>query len=209
MESKNHKIERDFLEEKTKLEVIDYVNSINESIDLNDHHLKYLISKINGNSYMYDISKTELTNKITNYQSGGFVMKEDLPDIFIQLRDMISEKISISKDHSFLQIVDMNEDGNIERHYDASIEGFINYKCNISILSKDYDFCIDKETIKVKENDMYCFEASLFKHWTPNKFNSRRILLSFGFLIPYEDLGRSPEDPRVRLSKRIEKYFQK
>jgi hypothetical protein len=56
---------------------------------------------------------------------------------------------------------------------------------------------------------MYCFEASLFKHWTPNKFDSRRILLSFGFLIPYKDLGRSEEDPRVRLSQRIEKYFQK
>lgn len=209
MESKNYKIERGFLEEKTRLEVINYVNSINESIDLNDHHLKYLISKINGNSYMYDISKTELTNKITNYQSGGFVMKENLPDIFIEIRDRISDKVSIPKNHSFLQIVDMNNSGSIERHYDASFKGFINYKCNISILSEDYDFCIDKEKIEVKENDMYCFEASLFKHWTPNKFKSRRILLSFGFLIPYENLGRTEEDPRIRLSQRIEKYFQK
>lgn len=209
MESKNYKIERGFLEEKTRLEVINYVNSINESIDLNDHHLKYLISKINGNSYMYDISKTELTNKITNYQSGGFVMKENLPDIFIEIRDRISDKLSIPKNHSFLQIVDMNNSGSIERHYDASFKGFINYKCNISILSEDYDFCIDKEKIEVKENDMYCFEASLFKHWTPNKFKSRRILLSFGFLIPYENLGRTEEDPRIRLSQRIEKYFQK
>lgn len=209
MEPKNHKIIRGFLKEKTKVDVIDYVNKINESIILKDHHLKYLVSKLNGSSYMYDISKTDLTNKITDFQSGGYVMKEDLPEVFIQLRDSISEELSIPKDHSFLQIVDMNNEGSIERHYDASFKGFVNYKCNISILSEDYDFCIDKEKIEVKETDMYCFEASLFKHWTPNKFRSRRILLSFGFLIPYEQIGRTSEDPRVRLSRRIEKYFQR
>jgi len=32
--------------------------------------------------------------------------------------------------------------------------------------------------------------------------------LSFGFVLKYEDLGRDINDPRVRLSKRIEKYFQ-
>jgi hypothetical protein len=209
MESKNHKIIRSFLDKKTRNEVIDYVDKINESITLNDHHLKYLVSKLNGNSYMYDISKSDLTNKITSFQSGGYVMNQDLPKVFIELRDKISKELSIPTTHSFLQIVDMDNEGSIERHYDASFKGFINYKCNISVLSKDYDFCIDKERIEVKENDMYCFEASLFKHWTPNKFDSRRILLSFGFLIPYEDLGRSEEDPRVRLSQRIEKYFQK
>ena len=209
MESKNHKIIRSFLDKKTRNEVVDYVDKINESITLNDHHLKYLVSKLNGNSYMYDISKTELTNKITSFQSGGYVMKEDLPKVFIELRDKISKELSIPTTHSFLQIVDMNNEGTIERHYDASFDGYINYKCNISVSSKDYDFCIDKEKIEVKETDMYCFEASLYKHWTPNKFDSRRILLSFGFLIPYEDLNRNSEDPRVRLSRRIEKYFQK
>ncbi len=55
--------------------------------------------------------------------------------------------------------------------------------------------------------DLYSFEASLFKHWT-NEFNSRRVLLSFGFLLKYEDLDRSENDPRVKLSKRIQSYFQ-
>jgi hypothetical protein len=55
---------------------------------------------------------------------------------------------------------------------------------------------------------MYCFEASLYKHWTPEPFNSRRVMLSFGFVLPYEALNRSEDDPRVRLSKRIERYFQ-
>jgi len=54
---------------------------------------------------------------------------------------------------------------------------------------------------------MYCFEASLYKHWT-KEFKSRRVFLSFGFILPYKILGRTEDDPRVRLSKRIEKHFQ-
>jgi hypothetical protein len=125
MESKNHKIIRSFLDKKTRNEVIDYVNKINESITLNDHHLKYLVSKLNGNSYMYDISKSDLTNKITSFQSGGYVMNQDLPKVFIELRDKISKELSIPTSHSFLQIVDMDNEGSIERHYDASFKGFI------------------------------------------------------------------------------------
>jgi hypothetical protein len=51
------------------------------------------------------------------------------------------------------------------------------------------------------------FEASLYKHWT-DEFSSRRVLLSFGFVLPYDALGRKSDEPRVRLSQRIEKYFQ-
>ena len=102
----------------------------------------------------------------------------------------------------------MAKGGKINPHYDASIDGYINYKCNVSILSEDYDFFMDKASIKVEETDLYCFEASLYKHWT-NEFNSRRIFLSFGFVMKYEDLGREINDPRIRLSKRIKKYFQK
>jgi hypothetical protein len=101
----------------------------------------------------------------------------------------------------------MNKGGKINPHYDASINGYVNYKCNISVLSEDYDFFLDKEILKIQETDLYCFEASLYKHWT-NEFNSRRVFLSFGFILKYEDLGRDINDPRVRLSKRIEKYFQ-
>ena len=62
--------------------------------------------------------------------------------------------------------------------------------------------------IKIQETDLYGFEASLYKHWT-NEFNSRRIFLSIGFILPYSILNRNENDPRIRLSKRIEKYFQK
>ncbi len=209
MEPKNYKIIKGFLQKEDRNNVINYVNSLKQSISPNNHHLKYLIGKINGTSYMYDISKTELTGKITSYQSGGNVMSAELPDFFNGLINSVCKEVSIPKDHSFLQIVDMNKSGKIEKHYDASFNGFINYKCNISVSSEDYDFCVEKETINVKETDLYCFEASLYKHWTPNQFNSRRILLSFGFMIPYNHLGRDPNDPRVRLSNRIQRNFQK
>ena len=209
MEPTNHQIIRGFLDDKSRDEIIEYVNSITENIKLENHHLKHLISKINGDSYMYDISKTELTEKLTKYQSGGHVMIDELPQVFHDLISKISTLMNIPTDQTFLQIVHMDKGGIIGKHYDATFDGLINYKCNISVLSENYDFCIDEEIININQSDMYCFEASLYKHWTLKPYTSQRILLSFGFLIPYENLGRSATDPRVRLSNRIEKYFQK
>ena len=102
----------------------------------------------------------------------------------------------------------MQSGGKISPHYDAAIDGFINYKCNISVLSEDYNFYMGDDVINVSEGDMYCFEASLYKHWT-DEFKSRRLFMSFGFMLPYQILNRNDDDPRIRLSKRIEKYFQK
>lgn len=198
-----------FLLEDEKKKIIEYVNTINHKSKAENVHLNHLIKKINGNSHMYDISKTELTYEITSYQSGGSdVMKETLPPIFNTLIDRITEKANIPQSNIFLQIVDMNEGGTIGGHYDAASDGYVNYKCNISLLSEDYTFVIDGEELEIKEDDLYCFEASLYKHWTPKPFTYRRILLSFGFMLPYEVLGRSENDPRVRLSKRIKKIFQ-
>ena len=112
------------------------------------------------------------------------------------------------KENVFLQVVDMKKGGKINPHYDASISGYINYKCNISVFSEDYDIFIGDTSARIEEKDLYCFEASLYKHWT-NEFNSRRIFLSIGFIVPYSTMNREENDPRVRLSKRIEKYFQK
>jgi len=204
----NHTIVKAFLDDDTRNQIIEYVDTIDEIIQLEDHHLKHLISKINGNSYMYDISKTEMTGKLTAFQSGGHVMSNELPQGFHDLIAKISTLMDIPTDQTFLQIVHMDKGGIIGKHYDASFDGLINYKCNVSVLSENYDFCINDEIVNVDQSDMYCFEASLYKHWTLKPYTSRRILLSFGFLIPYKTLGRSAEDPRVRLSKRIQKYFQ-
>jgi hypothetical protein len=207
--STNYKQFNGFIDESEKSRIISYVDSINEEIILNDHHLKHLISKLNGMSYMYDISKTEMTEKITAFQSGGHVMKDELPPVFYRLIEKITSTVGIPQEHMFLQIVDMNHGGAVHKHYDAAFPGYVNYKCNISVLSEDYEFTIDDQTVYVKQSDLYCFEASLYKHWTPNPFTGRRILLSFGFMVPYDKLGRNSEDPRVRLSNRILKYFQK
>jgi hypothetical protein len=101
----------------------------------------------------------------------------------------------------------MNSGGKVNPHYDSAIDGHINYKCNISVMSDSYNFYVDKEIIEVNEGDLYCFEASLYKHWS-DVFLYKRILLSFGFIIPYNVTGRNENDPRVRLSQRIQKYFQ-
>lgn len=82
----------------------------------------------------------------------------------------------------------MNKGGRINPHYDTAIEGYINYKCNLSVLSENYDLFIGDKSIKIQETDLYGFEASLYKHWT-NEFSKRRVLLSFGFVIPYKQTG--------------------
>ena len=209
MESSHIKQFSNFLTANERSEIIEYVNTINHKSQAENVHLSHLIKKINGNSHMYDISKNDVTHEITSYQSGGSdVMKETLPPIFNTVIDRISELVQIPPKNIFLQIVDMDEGGTIGGHYDAASDGYINYKCNISLLSEDYTFVVDDEEFHLKENDLYCFEASLYKHWTPKAFTSRRILLSFGFMLPYEDLGRNESDVRVRLSKRIKKIFQ-
>jgi hypothetical protein len=90
---------------------------------------------------------------------------------------------------------------------DSSIDGWITYKCNISVQSEDYTLFVDGEKLDIRKGDLYCFEASLYKHWT-QPFTTNRIILSFGFILSYRDLGREESCPRVRLSKRIIKYFQ-
>lgn len=147
-------------------------------------------------------------SKQTTFQSSNQVFDSKiLPDIFFKLIDKISLSINTSLENCFLQIIKMKSGGKIARHYDTSLPGYINYKCNISLLSEDYTLFTNGENIDVKENDLYSFEASLYSHWT-EYFNQDRILLSYGFGLEYQTLGRTEEDPRVRMSNRIYKYFQ-
>ena len=205
--TETYKIKKKFITEDEVNQIVNWIDSVNHNGNDSNHHLTELSKTLNGKSYMFDISKTPLTNYITKFQSISDVSNETLPEFIYKIIDRISEEFNFPKDNVFLQSVDMNKGGKINPHYDASIDGYINYKCNISVLSEKYDFFIDKESINIEETDLYGFEASLYKHWT-NEFNSRRVFLSFGFILPYEILNRTENDPRVRLSKRIEKYFQ-
>jgi hypothetical protein len=203
-----YKVKKKFITKDEVNQIVNWIDSVNHNGNDSNHHLTELSKTLNGKSYIFDISNTPLTNYITKFQSISDVSKEGLPSFIFNIIDRISEEFGFSKEHIFLQAVDMNRGGKINPHYDASIDGYVNYKCNISVLSEDYDFYVDKESVKIKETDLYGFEASLYKHWT-NEFNSRRVFLSFGFILKYEDLDRDINDPRDRLSKRIEKYFQK
>jgi aspartyl/asparaginyl beta-hydroxylase (cupin superfamily) len=162
---------------------------------------------VKGTSMIFDISNTELTNYITNFQSTNKVEKDGVPEFIQIIIDRVANLLNLPKDNIFIQAVDMRQGGKINPHYDAAINGYINYKCNISVLSEDYKIFIGDSSTNIEEKDLYCFEASLYKHWT-NEFNSRRIFLSIGFIVPYSTMDRDENDPRIRLSKRIEKYFQ-
>lgn len=205
-----HKHFSNFLKEDERDLILEYVYSINHKSKASNKHLKHLVRKLKGDAHMYDISKNEITKEITTYQSGGNdVLKEDLPKIFYNLQERICEKIGIKNKNSFLQIVDMDKGGVVGAHYDASLDGYVNYKCNISLMAEDYIFVIDNKELHIKEGDLYSFEASLYKHWTLKPFTSRRILLSYGFILPYKDLGRDETNPRVRMGKKIRKMFQR
>jgi hypothetical protein len=207
MGSENYKIVKNFISDDEVSLIIDWVDSLNPEDGDPNYHLSEISKELKGKSCIIDVSKTELTNYITNFQSVSKVSQQEVPPIIKALFKRISDLNNLPLDNIFIQAVDMNKGGKIQPHYDSSIDGYINYKCNISVLSDNYKIFIDKSSPTIEQKDLYCFEASLYKHWT-NEFNSRRVFLSFGFLLPYSVLKRDINDPRVRLSKRIEKYFQ-
>jgi len=164
MGSENHKIVKNFISDDEVNLIVDWVESINHTGNDSNHHLTELSKDLNGKSYMFDISNTPLTNYITKFQSISDVSKDILPSFIYKIIDRISEEFNYPKDNIFIQAVDMNKGGKINPHYDASINGYINYKCNISVLSEDYYLFLDKDKIKIQETDLYGFEASLYKH---------------------------------------------
>lgn len=207
MGSKNYKIIENFINDLEVEEIINWTKTLTHLEKNSNFHLTEISKTLNGNSFIFDISNNKITNYITDFQSIGQVIYDKPPIFVLELQKRICNILKLSSENSFLQVVDMNKGGEINPHYDASIDGYINYKCNLSVLSEDYFFYLDKDKFLVKNKDLYCFEASLFKHKT-DKFMSQRIMLSFGFLMPYNQLNRDISDPRIRLSKRIQKYFQ-
>jgi hypothetical protein len=208
MGSENYKIIENFISDDEVKQIIDWVDSLNPENGDPNYHLSEISKSLRGKSCIIDVSNTDITNYITNFQSVSKVSKQEIPQIIKILFERISKENNLPLDNIFIQAVDMKKGGKIQPHYDASIDGYINYKCNISVLSEDYKIFIDGSSPVIKQKDLYCFEASLYKHWT-EEFNSRRVFLSFGFIVPYSVVGRTETDPRVRLSQRITKYFQK
>jgi hypothetical protein len=207
MESENYKIVKSFISEDERKSVVDWVDSLNQSGQASNKHMERLAESLKGKALMFNQSKNELTNYISNFQAISDVNTDEVPKFILDIQSRIANHFNFPMDNIFFQAVDMPKSGSIGVHYDASLTGFVNYKCNLSILSDDYNFYIDKETLGISQGDLYGFEASLYKHWT-DEFKSRRVFLSFGFILPYHILNRESDEPRVRLSQRIEKYFQ-
>lgn len=207
MESKDYKVIKSFITDSEAGQILEWIDGLSPNLSSPNHHLSELAKSIKGMSMIFNISNTAITDYITNFQSISKVEKGGVPKFAQEIIDRTSTLLNLPKDNIFLQAVDMRQGGKINPHYDASIDGYINYKCNISVLSDDYDIFIGDNAVPIEQKDLYCFEASLYKHWT-NEFKSRRVFLSIGFIVPYSTMGRDKSDPRVRLSKRIEKYFQ-
>lgn len=197
-----------FIKDEEVKEIIYFLKSFNQNSNISNKHINEVASKLNGTSFMFDITKTEKSKKLSSYQSSDNLIDIELPPLFKDIMNRISEKFNLSTENVFLQILNQESGGYIHPHYDSAIDGFITYKCNICVLGDDYELFVDDKIINIKQRDLYTFEASLYKHWT-NPFSSKRIILSYGFILPYVDLDRNNDDPRVRLSKRILKYFQK
>ena len=207
MESKSYKIIKSFCHQSERMEVLKWIDSLNQSGQASNKHMERLADSLKGKALMFNQSQTELTNYISKFQAISDINISEVPQFILDIQLRIAQHFNFPIDNIFFQEVDIPQGGRIGVHYDSSLTGFINYKCNLSILSEDYDFYIDKDILKISEGDLYGFEASLYKHWT-DEFKSRRVFLSFGFILPYGALGRKSDEPRVRLSQRIEKYFQ-
>lgn len=207
MEPKDYQIIRNFISQEEVNSILSWIESIDHNGIQANHHLTEIAKSLNGKSYIFDISKTKLTKYITQFQSISNASSDCIPEFIQNIIVRVSNQFNLPLENVFLQAVDMKKGGKIDPHYDAALDGYINYKCNISVVSENYNFYIDKNILSINPTDIYCFEASLFKHWT-EPFNTRRVFLSIGFIIPYSLVGRTESDPRVRLSKRIEKYFQ-
>jgi hypothetical protein len=205
--AQDYKLIKNFISRAECASIVSWVDQLSPEASSPNHHLRALSESVNGKSMVFDLSCTSISSYIANFQKIHGVRQGGVPDFVMSIIDRAAELVDLPKDHLFLQVVDMQKGGKIDAHYDAAVEGYINYKCNISVRSEDYDFKIDRTSIKISERDMYCFEASLYRHWT-DRFNSRRVLLSIGLVVPYTATGRDSADPRVRLSRRIEKYFQ-
>ena len=74
MEINNHRIIRDFISDNEVKSILDWIDEITHVQKADNHHIIELGKKLNGNSHMFNISKNELTDYVTNFQSGNDVL---------------------------------------------------------------------------------------------------------------------------------------
>lgn len=192
------KIVKDFITNSHRESILDWIlNTTFASQGHNRKNSESISNELNGFTALYDFSKTELSKYIAEFH--GEYIDEEPPQLLIDLKN----QIAFSDEHAYVQVIVLNKNGKIIPHYDASVNGYINYKCNIVIDGPVNDIIyVNKVPNVVNKGDLYCFEASLYKHWL-EPVDSRRVVLSFGYLVTCDSLGWDKDAPRMKLSNRI------
>lgn len=189
--------------------------SIIESFDkpvleeIQNYHIKHVSDGVKGWSTMFDFSKTSLTKELTKLQGDGTLIKE-VPDYYKHLGVRIAEFVGISSENMYFQYIVIGANGEIRKHYDVGKPGYITYKCNICVSGPDNDviYVGNADKLEISPLSLYCFEANLYKHWM-NSCDIPRVHLSYGFILPYSDLGWDENCLRVRLSNKIWNMYMK
>lgn len=174
-------------------------------------NLRELQKSINGWSIMRHFSDTETIRQLTY----ALVEEEEddmgeIPQFVWDIRNRIINQWDIPNmdRNSFLQMTMVGRGGFVHPHYDPAPDGYVTCRANVFFSTWDGDsIYIDKELFPIKERDLLCFAASLYKHKTEPCQCDKRIFCSFGFLLPYEVFGINEDHPRARLSQRIWKSF--
>jgi len=202
-------VARKFLDEDTRSGLLDALKGMDRpAAKVENEHIREVGLELMGESHIYDISGTKESGYLAGFQSSGNTLDGSLlPPVLRDMSERVAEAAGVPPTNRFLQVVRMGPGGRIRRHYDTALPGFVNFKCNLSLLSEDYVIHVDKTEVRVGQGDLYCFEASLYPHWS-GTFTRPRVLLSYGFAVPYADLGLEDSDPRVRMSERIYRVFQ-
>lgn len=194
----------DFITKEEQSELKEYAAAM-PSAEIANEHIRAVNEQIKGRSILCDLTKTDISNDVSAFQ-GDATTVQQVPAIFHVVGCRIAEKLKIIGEHVFVQCIASGDGGRVAPHYDAAAPGYITYKCNIAIDGPHKDsIFIAGRSVEVQPGDLYCFEANLYKHWAEPA--PPRTLLSYGFLIPLEDLGWDKNDPRVRMSDRIWKKF--
>jgi len=177
-----------------------------ESGEIQNYHIKSVNEAVNGWSAMFDISHTPLTEEVVRFQGDG-TLGFKYPSYYIELGHRIASAVGVSAENMFFQYIVVGAGGEVRKHYDAGKPGYVTYKCNVVVEGPLQDIVyVGDEVMHLTPSCLYCFEANLYKHWM-TVIDSPRIHLSYGFIVPYADLGWDEHSPRVRLSNRIWKAY--
>jgi hypothetical protein len=103
MESKNYKIVKSFISKDERKKILDWIESTHQSGVATNIHLSRLADSLKGRLLMFNQSKTELTNYITNFQTISDVSTDEVPEFILDIQKRIADYFNFE-----LHIFDFN-----------------------------------------------------------------------------------------------------